>query len=172
MVMGGASGALRQEFRELELLDDIIRLKYNGRLPHLVMGDHRNDIIGKFRDWKGEHYIPKSVHKAIHWGKSDPFLMEVSEDLTWHIVPRSKQNGTTKRSASVLVDNEVSHNSSSALHTSPHQNGDKRKLEVLNTTGEDLSPPPAKRTKQAVGASNFNYHGKQARVFVGRILAR
>jgi hypothetical protein len=39
-ITGGASGALRQEFREIEMLDDITTLHYNGRLSSSVVGDH------------------------------------------------------------------------------------------------------------------------------------
>ena len=45
VITGGCSGALRQEFRELELLDEITRLRYLGKLPAIVDGDTRNHII-------------------------------------------------------------------------------------------------------------------------------
>jgi hypothetical protein len=38
MITGGCSGALRQEFRELELLDEITRLHYIHKLPENVAG--------------------------------------------------------------------------------------------------------------------------------------
>jgi hypothetical protein len=38
MVTEGASGALHQEFHEVELLDDIVCLKYEGKLPVTVVG--------------------------------------------------------------------------------------------------------------------------------------
>ncbi|KIJ91030.1 hypothetical protein K443DRAFT_76665, partial [Laccaria amethystina LaAM-08-1] len=41
----GASGYLRQEFRELELLDDITKLRYNGQLPASINGQLRNSIL-------------------------------------------------------------------------------------------------------------------------------
>ena len=69
VITGGCSGALRQEFRELELLDEITRLRYLRKLPALVDGDTRNHIIVAFREWKGEHYIPQSVHPSIRWSK-------------------------------------------------------------------------------------------------------
>ena len=61
-ITGGASGALRQEFRELEMLDDITTLRYNGKLPSSVVGDRRNDLISAFRLLKGEKYVPSNVH--------------------------------------------------------------------------------------------------------------
>ena len=47
---GGASGALRQEFRELELLDEITRLHYLGKLHKSVTGGTRNHLIKSFRE--------------------------------------------------------------------------------------------------------------------------
>ena len=45
-VTGGASGALRQEFRELELLDDITRLRFEDKIPRsITMADRRNTLI-------------------------------------------------------------------------------------------------------------------------------
>jgi hypothetical protein len=41
-ITGGCSGALRQEFRELELLDEITLCRYMGRLRETVYGPTRN----------------------------------------------------------------------------------------------------------------------------------
>ena len=41
-IMGGASGWLRQEYRELELLDDITKLAYQSMLPAQINGETRN----------------------------------------------------------------------------------------------------------------------------------
>ena len=51
-ITGGASGPLRQEFRELELLDNITTLLiFNEKLPRKVaMGDRRNILIDRFRE--------------------------------------------------------------------------------------------------------------------------
>ena len=81
LIVGGCSGALRQEFRELELLDDITRLRYSGKLPVSVDGDTRNNIITSFRKWKGTQYVPSTVHNSIKWSKRSPWLETDSEDL-------------------------------------------------------------------------------------------
>ena len=63
-VTGGASGALRQEFREpeLELLDDITTLRFNGKFPtNIAMADCRNTVIALFREYKGLGYVPSKV---------------------------------------------------------------------------------------------------------------
>ncbi|KAF8224381.1 hypothetical protein L208DRAFT_1311889 [Tricholoma matsutake] len=64
-ITGGASGALHQEFRELELLDNITALHYNGKLDATVIGECRNDSITAFCKIKGEYYVPNAVHRAI-----------------------------------------------------------------------------------------------------------
>ena len=71
---GGCLGALRQEFRELELLDEITKTQYMGKLPPTVGGDTRNAVISSFWNWKGAQYVPNIVHPAIWWSKRDPLL--------------------------------------------------------------------------------------------------
>jgi hypothetical protein len=90
IITGGASGYLRQEFRELELLDEITKLKYEGQLPSNINGHRRNTIIRQFQKWKGTSYVPKNVHSAIQWNKQKPFdmLPEVT-DTPWKIVQKT-----------------------------------------------------------------------------------
>ncbi|KAF8220101.1 hypothetical protein L208DRAFT_1335754 [Tricholoma matsutake] len=74
-ITGGASGALRQDFHELEILDNITRLNFEGKLPvEMVQADRRNSLIAMYRQLKGEDYVPPTVHNTIRWGPSDPFL--------------------------------------------------------------------------------------------------
>ncbi len=67
---GGCSEALRQEFRELELLDDIMRLQNVGK----VVVNTRNDLITSFRSWKGNQYVPSIIHKSIKWSTRNTWL--------------------------------------------------------------------------------------------------
>ncbi len=58
-IQGGCSGHLKQEFRELELLDYITLMlyrTYEAALSMKVHGDHRYDLIEK---------VPPSVEKSI-----------------------------------------------------------------------------------------------------------
>ena len=81
---GGIAGSLRQEFRELEILDEITKLRYEGSLPSKVFGITRNELIHSFRQWKGENYVPQAIHTAIKWSSTDPFPIEpVTEDTPW-----------------------------------------------------------------------------------------
>ncbi|KAF8576752.1 hypothetical protein K439DRAFT_1232410, partial [Ramaria rubella] len=45
VIQGGAPGWLRQEFRELEILDEITCLKEEERLHPSVKGDFRNGLL-------------------------------------------------------------------------------------------------------------------------------
>ncbi|KAF8572562.1 hypothetical protein K439DRAFT_1274811, partial [Ramaria rubella] len=77
---------LRQEFRELEILDEITKLRYERNLPSDIIGDRRNTIIREYQLWKGSNFVPKHVHAALCWSNEDPFpLLEVAEDTDWYI---------------------------------------------------------------------------------------
>ncbi|KAF8870571.1 hypothetical protein BD779DRAFT_1455102, partial [Infundibulicybe gibba] len=92
MVTGFASGALRQEFRELEVLDEISRLRFEGKLHQSVIGARRNELIKSFREWKGLHYVPQAVHKAIRWSSKDPLEEPEIQDLPWQIAEATGKN--------------------------------------------------------------------------------
>ncbi|KAF8231362.1 hypothetical protein L208DRAFT_1016080, partial [Tricholoma matsutake] len=77
---------VRQEFRELELLDEITDLRYNGKLHRSVVGEQRNMLIMAFRQWKGMHYVPSAVHKSNRWNSRDPLLEPEIQDVRWKIV--------------------------------------------------------------------------------------
>lgn len=98
-LQGGISGSLRQEFRELELLDEITKMRYEECISSKVMGITRTELIYSFRKWKGEHYMPNTMHKSLGWSASNPYPIEyVSEDLPWQLLRepehklRRKQN--------------------------------------------------------------------------------
>jgi hypothetical protein len=88
---GGASGALRQELRELELLDEITKLHYLGKLHKSVSGCTRNHLIKSFREWKGHQYVPQSIHKSLRWTKQDPLNEGEIEEVKWKIIQPGKK---------------------------------------------------------------------------------
>jgi len=49
LITCGTSGYLRQEFHELELLDDITKLRYEGKLPDRIPGKFRNPLIRAYQ---------------------------------------------------------------------------------------------------------------------------
>ncbi|KIJ37894.1 hypothetical protein M422DRAFT_259507 [Sphaerobolus stellatus SS14] len=65
MIQGGASGWLRQEFRELEMLDEITRLQIGGILHPTVKGELRTALIISYHKWRGLKALPAHIHKAL-----------------------------------------------------------------------------------------------------------
>jgi hypothetical protein len=88
-ITGKASGALCQEFRDLELLDEITKLQYMSKLPSSVHGDRRNSLIHTFRLHKGMTYVPKNVHPSISWNKRDPMLEPIVDNLSRGVMQKS-----------------------------------------------------------------------------------
>lgn len=90
---GGLSGALRREFRELEILDDITRLRCEGTLDSSVTGTTRAELIDSYQKWKGMRFVPPHVPDALNWS-AEPLdnLKPPLAPPEWHIlVPRSSQ---------------------------------------------------------------------------------
>ncbi|KAF8969122.1 hypothetical protein BDZ97DRAFT_1654173 [Flammula alnicola] len=106
---GGCSGALRQEFREIELLNDITWCRYMGKLPDTVNGPTRNAIIETFREWKGIRYVPKEVHRAIRWSKRDPLLESEVYDIS-KLFPTNPQYATDSKKRRRSDGNTQVHN--------------------------------------------------------------
>ena len=50
-ITGGPSGELKEEFRALEVLDDITRTQYIGELPDQITGHMRNVLIRSYLNW-------------------------------------------------------------------------------------------------------------------------
>jgi hypothetical protein len=80
----GASGYLRQEFCELELLDEITKLRYEGKLPDHIEGNLRNSLIRAYQKWKGTDYVPPLIHPPLKWAVKDPMpILPVVTDAPW-----------------------------------------------------------------------------------------
>lgn len=61
----GMNGWLRQEFRELEILDEITRQRFEGKLPSSVHGIYRGQLITSYRKWKRSNADAPHLHPAI-----------------------------------------------------------------------------------------------------------
>ncbi|KAJ3845773.1 hypothetical protein EV368DRAFT_1497, partial [Lentinula lateritia] len=78
-----------QEFRELEILNEIIRLEYCGELHASVQGEYRHQLIRTYRDWKGKNYIPPQMPNEIKWTTKEPWIQKDIEEITWKIFQTS-----------------------------------------------------------------------------------
>ncbi|KAF9547537.1 hypothetical protein CPC08DRAFT_648754 [Agrocybe pediades] len=121
-ITSGISGHLRQEFRELEMLNDITRLRYEGKLPDHVNGFIRRPLIKLFQQWKGDACEGSDWHPSIKWSPTDKKLLEEKDDLMWNerlnaniAATRTVERNLAKRKmplASLEVLNEKSDSSS------------------------------------------------------------
>ena len=83
-ITSGISGYLRQEFRELEILNTVTKRAYEGRLPETVKGRLRNVIIKAYQnsvEYKTERDL--SWHPAIRWGPNEVQLKTEVQDGFW-----------------------------------------------------------------------------------------
>ncbi|KAH9834254.1 uncharacterized protein C8Q71DRAFT_797996 [Rhodofomes roseus] len=91
--MGGVTGWLRQEFRELELLDEITKLKYDGTLSPSVEGVTCVALIHSYRTMKGAKYMPNTMHSALKWSEKQPFDVEKPyKESQWEMVKRANKD--------------------------------------------------------------------------------
>ncbi|KAJ7441125.1 hypothetical protein FB451DRAFT_1106259, partial [Mycena latifolia] len=97
-ITGGMSGYLRQELRELEILDEITRLRCAGALPPSVTGLYRRRLIRSFYAWKTNHKDPAHFHPSMKWSKSmGPRVPEPVTYSEWR--PSVKINNKRKNTA-------------------------------------------------------------------------
>ena len=100
LITGGCSGWLRQEFRDLELLDEITKLAFHSQLVPEINGHNRNTLIRQFRTWKGLNYMPENLHPTIKWSAQQPHPLEVKEqDIQWQIVDRKENSNSNLKRA-------------------------------------------------------------------------
>ncbi|KAJ7292159.1 hypothetical protein C8J57DRAFT_956023, partial [Mycena rebaudengoi] len=67
----GITGYLRQEFRELELLNEIIQAKYMSLLPLSVTGVTQSELLRTYQEYQGSDYNPVELHSALQWHSGD-----------------------------------------------------------------------------------------------------
>ena len=92
IITGGCSGWLRQEFRDLELLNEITELAFNSQLPQGIKGHRRSTLISQYRKWKGVMHVPENLHPAITWNDKNP--NELKQDISyvaWQTIDRNKK---------------------------------------------------------------------------------
>jgi hypothetical protein len=106
----GAPGYLRQEFRELELMDEITRLRFEDKLLPSINGHLRNALIRQYQSLKGEFYVPDVVPDTLRWTKSDPMnILKVQTDTQWQLIEKFKEKATkyTPASGTIAIDNKL-----------------------------------------------------------------
>jgi len=95
------SGFLRQEFRELEMLNEITRLRYKDELPESVNAKTRYALLRQFKEAKGDHYEPEGVHQAISWKNDQRFKIDGVDPDQWKIIERGKTTTTKEKNTKI-----------------------------------------------------------------------
>jgi hypothetical protein len=105
----GISGFLRQEFRELNILNDITTLRYEKKLPVEVTGDLRNPLIRSYQLYKKNEKIDNLWHPSIKWKDNELSIQNVEEDATWDstlntkfVIDLSNPTTNSKKKATTL----------------------------------------------------------------------
>jgi hypothetical protein len=100
VITGGCSGWLRQEFRDIEILDEITRLSFHSQLVPEIDGHCRNTLIRQFRSWKGLSYVPDNLHPTIKWTTQQPYPLEADmQDIQWQIVDQNEKSNSNLKSS-------------------------------------------------------------------------
>jgi hypothetical protein len=131
-ITGGTNGYLRQEFRELELLDDITKMHYESSLPENIEGIQRNDLLRQYQEFRGQMYVPEHIHKAIRWSKNDPMkLIHETKDTAWKLISKQKNIGQALSKRKKEFDSDQQYKKMKTLDSSNNGNehGTKRKSE-------------------------------------------
>lgn len=81
----GISGWLRQEFRELNVLDEVTRLRYERQLPDHIHGPLRNPVIRAYYLWNRDSSDDCDWHPAIRYQAGERKVRPIESDATWDI---------------------------------------------------------------------------------------
>ena len=85
----GIRGELRQEFRDLNILDEMSKMRYQGSLPKHIIHPMRNPTIRAYRLWKNNTKDDEHAnwHNAIKWkGDEDVKALAPVDDIFWNPV--------------------------------------------------------------------------------------
>ncbi|KAF9470388.1 hypothetical protein BDN70DRAFT_772887, partial [Pholiota conissans] len=102
-ITSGIGGYLRQEFRELEMLNDITYLKHIGELPNNISGLLRNPLIRSYQKYKGNGCQSSEWHPSIKWNANESKIKTPEDNGTWLV----EINNSIIKSASATNKNKT-----------------------------------------------------------------
>ncbi|KAH8077055.1 hypothetical protein BXZ70DRAFT_1002954 [Cristinia sonorae] len=76
----GLNGELKREFRDLEMLDEITKLRFHETLPKNVYGESRNALIYSYRAVVGEKHVPAAIHEQLAWNAEHKYVVDEVTD--------------------------------------------------------------------------------------------
>jgi len=124
------SGYLRQEFRELEILDEITKLRFEGNLPDNVDSKRRYGLLNQFKKWKGDLYEPANIHPALSWKKNLEICNE--DPVDWKLLEHGAKQKEAKTSQSHIKNKSdtVAKQPTSGFFTKKNHDIDNKTLET------------------------------------------
>lgn len=119
----GLSQGMKDEFRALELLNEITTRKLNNTLHPKVRAETRQTLFDEFVKYE-EPYIPTNVHKEISWSSMNCFSTQRSHpSRSTHTRKRRHQNETQTPNKQSCIDIDSIHKSRNSKTTTPmHSN--------------------------------------------------
>ena len=81
----GLSGHLRQEFRELNILNDITMKIYEGHISKNYFGPLRNPMMQKYQTDFQIKKETNSWHNALKWRDEEIFIKKTEDNGTWNL---------------------------------------------------------------------------------------
>ncbi|KAJ7137591.1 hypothetical protein C8R43DRAFT_893578 [Mycena crocata] len=137
-ITGGMSGYLRQELRELEILDEITRLRTEGLLPSTVTGLYRRRLLRSYYAWKSDHRDPAHFHTAMKWTPSmGPRIPAAVTYSDWRPTHHVKKKVKTEQDDDKPVDSKLPDG--------------KKKRKRVDSTLRSKDAPKTKQQKKVVG---------------------
>ena len=134
LITSGASGYLREKFCELELLDEITKLRYEGQLPDHIQGKVRNSLIRAYQTWKGTNYVPELTHPALKWPAKDPLpLLPVVTDAPWQIIEKKLANKKKKQTGDIEDEDDAPEVQSGLLTQSFGHEGSRKLINTISS---------------------------------------
>ncbi|KAF5348958.1 hypothetical protein D9758_014201 [Tetrapyrgos nigripes] len=115
-ITGGVKdkGGYHQELRELEILNDITKLRENRKLPPSIIGDLRGSLIQQYRSHFGKSHTPDELHESLVWDTNEKFESTLHKDISWKILEKENTPPVKKKTLGNFVP--IEHPS---LHSSP-----------------------------------------------------
>lgn len=144
VITSGIDGFLRQEFRDLETLDEITLMRYEGKIPNNVKGQFRIPFIQSYRKWCNKSHLSDNLHPAIGWKPEDD--LRFTEDISYE---KWRRSGADKNVADDFHLSQIDNTS----QIDKKRKRDSGSVELVDIPAEYKSAPCKKQKYQLTNSS-------------------
>ena len=118
-------------------MDEITKLRYEGKLSDHIQGNFRNPLIRSYQEWKGTDYVPPLTHPALKWSVKDPLpFLPVVTDAPWQIIDKKKKKEIGNKTADEVKTTNIQHGFVAAKGSVPLKSGKKQNYEGAENMSE------------------------------------